>query len=241
MFGIQVEGSQIVIVFSLLLNAIMILIVLYLVYKTDQVLSQFEPVVKEGQKMRQTITQKTNEILAKTINLAQELVRSSVNQSQKNLKISDTFKLEMEGMMKQGVDQIISETKQMLQVESQNILSGYQNKFSSLNQEVAITAQEAKDEIIKEAQIRIGEIGSSIESGLSEIPRLIEGKVEEQIAKNEKELAVYKEQKFKEIDTKIYQLIGQIAKKTIGRSIDISTQEQLVVDALEKARKEKMF
>ncbi len=53
--GIQLEGSQIIIVFSLLLNAVMIVIVLYLVYKTDQVLNQFEPVVKEGEKMRQTI------------------------------------------------------------------------------------------------------------------------------------------------------------------------------------------
>lgn len=241
MFGIQIEGSQVIIVFSLLLNSMMILIVLYLVYKTDQVLSQFEPVVKEGEKMRQTITQKTNEILAKTISLAQELVRSSVGQSQKNLKISDTFKLEMEGMMKQGVDQIISESKQMLQIQSKNILSVYQNKFSSLNQEVAMAAQEARDQIIKEAQIRISEIGSSVEANLAEIPRLVGDKVEEQVAKNEKEFEEYKQQRFKEIDAKIYQLIGQIAKKTIGRSIDISTHEQLVIDALERARKEKIF
>lgn len=239
--GIQIEGSQIIIVFSLLLNAVMIVIVLYLVYKTDQVLHEFEPVVKEGEKMRQTITQKTNEILAKTINLAQELVRSSVNQSQKNLKISDTFKVEMEGMMKQGVDQIVSESKHMIQTESKNVIAGYQSKFSSLNQEVAVTAQQAKEQIIKEAEAKIKDIGASIESGLSDIPKMLEGKISEQIAKNQKELEEYKLQKFKEIDVKIYQMVRDIAKKAIGRSIDMSTHEELVMESLERAKKEKIF
>ena len=239
--GIQIEGSQVIIVFSLLLNAVMIIIVLYLVYKTDQVLNQFEPVVKEGEKMRQTITQKTNEILTKTINLAQELVRNSVNQSQKNLKISDTFKLEMEAMMKQGVDQIVSESKLMLQTESKSIIAGYQSKFTTLNQEVAATAQQAKEQIIKEAESKINDIGKSIESGLSDIPKMLEGKVSEQIAKNQKELEVYKLQKFKEIDTKIYQMVRGIAKNAIGRSIDMSTHEELVMESLERAKKERIF
>lgn len=234
-------ASQVIIIFSLLLNAIMIIVVLYLVYKTDQVLTQFEPVVKEGEKMRQTITQKTNEILAKTINLAQELVRSSVNQSQKNLKISDSFKAEMEQMMKVGVDQIMSESKQMIQNESKNIISGYQNQFSSLNQEVSVSAQEAKKEMIKEAQGKISEIGLAIETGLSELPNVIEAKINEQLSVNKKALEEYKQQKFKEVDAEIYQIISDIAKKAIGRSIDMSTHEELVMEALERAKKERMF
>lgn len=57
----------------------------------------------------------------------------------------------------------------------------------------------------------------------------------------EKEIENYKKERLKEIDQKIYQIIPEVAKKTIGRIIDISTHEELVWQALEKAKKEKLL
>lgn len=234
-------GSEIIIIFSLLLNAIMILIVLYLVYKSDQILTQFDPVVKEGEKMRQTITKKTNEILSRTINLAQELVRSSVTQSQENLKISEGFKIEVEGMLKEGMKQIMDEAKQMLQTEINSIMTGYKSQFSSLNDEVIETAAEAKKEIIEDSRVKIDQLGKSLEETLTQIPKMIEGRVGEQINQNEKIIAEYKAQKIKEIDEGIYKIINDVARKSIAASIDISKHEELVREALEKAKKENLF
>jgi len=234
-------GSEIIIVFSLLLNAIMILIVLYLVYKSDKILTQFDPVVKEGEKMRQTITKKTNEILSRTINLAQELVRSSVTQSQENLKISEDFKIEIEEMLKEGMKQIMDEAKQMIQTETNSIMTGYKSQFSSLNDEVIETAAEVKKEIIEDSRVKIDQLGKSLEETLTQIPKMIEGKVGEQLNQNEKIIAEYKAQKIKEIDEGIYKIINDVARKSIAASIDISKHEELVRVALEKAKKENLF
>ena len=234
-------GPEIIIVFTLLLNAFMILIVLYLVYKSDKILTQFDPVVKEGEKMRQTITKKTNEILSRTLNLAQELVRSSVTQSQENLKISEDFKIEVEGMLREGMKQIMDEAKQILQTETNSIMAGYKSQFSSLNDEVIETAAEAKKEIIEDSRVKIDQLGKSLEETLTQIPKMIEGRVGEQLNQNEKILAEYKAQKIKEIDEGIYKIINDVARKSIAASIDISKHEELVREALEKAKKENLF
>jgi F0F1-type ATP synthase membrane subunit b/b' len=56
----------------------------------------------------------------------------------------------------------------------------------------------------------------------------------------EKELENYKRKKMEEIDHKIYQMVQEISKEVLGKAISLSDHEDLVLEALEKA-KEKIF
>ncbi len=62
--------------------------------------------------------------------------------------------------------------------------------------------------------------------------------LKENLKETEKEIKNYKEERLKEIDQKIYRLLGEVAKKTIGKAIDLSTHEKLVMEALKKAKEE---
>lgn len=232
---------DLIIVFSLLLNGLMVLLVLYLVYRSDQLLNEFQPLMKEGRNLRQMVTKKSNEVLARTINLAQDLVRSSVSESQKNLKISESFKTEIEAAIKQSVEQTVAESKQIIQTETKDITDQYRSQFSALNEEMKLMSAEAKNEIVEQSKVTMTDLSQSLKENLAQIPQTIELKVGEQIAENEKSLQEYKLQKMKEVDEKIYQMIQDVAKKAIGRSLDLSTHEEIVVEALEKAKKEKIL
>jgi len=54
-------------------------------------------------------------------------------------------------------------------------------------------------------------------------------------------LRITKRKGLEEIDRGVYRTIVDVSKKIIGKAIDISTHEKLVMDALEKAKKEGIF
>jgi len=130
----------------------------------------------------------------------------------------------------------------------ERILKGAEEKLKTLKEEVekeisdfrkiqsrsqALLTQKVKNEIERLSSGMVEQINSIYQS-TSE-------KMNEKILKKEKEIEEYKREKIKELDQKIYQIITEVAKKTIGKTIDVSTHEELVMEALEKAKKEKFF
>lgn len=62
--------------------------------------------------------------------------------------------------------------------------------------------------------------------------------LEDKIKKAEAEIENYKQEKMKELDKKVYLALGEIAKKTLGKTIDLTTHETLVMEALKNAKQE---
>lgn len=61
------------------------------------------------------------------------------------------------------------------------------------------------------------------------------------LAKIEADAQSYRENKFKEIDQEIRQIVLAAAREVIGRAISLSEHEDLVNKALEKAKRDKLF
>jgi F0F1-type ATP synthase membrane subunit b/b' len=103
------------------------------------------------------------------------------------------------------------------------------------------TRSQIQDLLTREAKSEIEKLSKSITEEISSIFRSTSEKLNERVSQAEKNIENYKERKLKELDQRIYQIIGEVAEKTIGKAIDLSTHEELVMEALEKAKKEKFF
>jgi F0F1-type ATP synthase membrane subunit b/b' len=233
-------GNEIIFI-ALLLNLLSILTILFLSYKVNRVLGGFEPYMKDVEKMRYTIAKRGNDILAKTITVAQDIIRNAIAASQKNLRVSESLQEEMGKMMREGISQNISESKQMIQDEVRDITDAYQRQFNLLAKEVQASAMFAHNQLLESSKGMIDEFATDLRSELEGLRTAAAEKISQSILEAEKGTAAYREQKIKDLDTKIYQIIGEIAKKTLGHAIDVSTHEQLVVEALEKAKKENLL
>jgi hypothetical protein len=54
----------------------------------------------------------------------------------------------------------------------------------------------------------------------------------------EEELAVYKAERMKKVDEKIFEILRDVAAKAIGKALSLEDHEDIVVKALEDAKKE---
>ncbi len=173
-----------------------------------------------------------------------------------SLKFSEKFLPELEKLISQEIKIAISEINQKITDEAieyykkqlANFSQEAENKMADWDQitkkeilKFSSTCSQAEDLILQETKSKTGELGRSLDEKIDLICQSATESINQKIVQTEKNIEDYKKEKIKEMDQKIYQTIGEVAKKTIGKAIDISGHEQLVMEALEKAKKEKIF
>lgn len=178
-----------------------------------------------------------------------------------------TFQRELENLIKEETKKIISENKERVREATEESIKPYKeqigffaesikeevsqlNKISLENQEKILKATEneiaefqmvnsdVRKILTEGVESKLDELSENVAKKVSEILQSVKNNLNQKMAESEKEIENYKQQKLKEIDQKIYQIIGEITKKITGKSIDLSTHEELVMEALEKAKKE---
>ena len=183
------------------------------------------------------------------------------------LRISEDFKKQLEKLIGKEIEKNIGEFKNEFQKTSEEIIKSYKSQFESGNQEIQRVLSEFSQQITKEtsnlskftldtqnkiseeAKNKILELNQAAkkefikiqETNLkvsTQISQSIRETLTKKVQETEKKIDNYKKERFKEIDRKIYQMLGEVAKKTLGKAIDLSTHEKLVMEALEKAKKE---
>ena len=233
--------SGTVILIALLFNALTVLLVLFLVYKANKAIGDFEPYIQDVERMRGSIARRGNQILEKTISTAQEIIRNAVLTSQKNISGSNKLQTEMESVLRQGLQQNQSETKLILQNATKDIVEAYQKQFSSLSKEIESAGFSAHRELMEASKQRTNELAQGIASELASVRQSAQEEINKEFITSQEKIKSYEQQKIKELDDKVYQILGAIAKKTIGHAIDFSTHEELVLEALKHAKKEKLI
>jgi len=183
------------------------------------------------------------------------------------LRISEDFKKQLEKLIGKEIEKNIGEFKNEFQKTSEEIIKSYKSQFESGNQEIQRVLSEFSQQITKEtsnlskftldtqnkiseeAKNKILELNQAAEKEFikiqetnlkvsTQISQSIRETLTKKVQETEKEIDNYKKERFEEIDRKIYQMLGEVAKKTLGKAIDLSTHEKLVIEALEKAKKE---
>lgn len=183
------------------------------------------------------------------------------------LKISEDFRKQLEELIEKELQKNIGQFRNELQKTSEEIIKNYRNQFANLNQEIqkqisslSKFALEIQSKIAEESKNKIGELNRAtakelagiqetnlktsealskeLAQNFAKVYRSVQDSLNKRVIETEKEIENYKKERFQEIDRKIYQMVGEVAKKTIGKAIDLSEHEKLVMEALEKAKKE---
>jgi len=71
--------------------------------------------------------------------------------------------------------------------------------------------------------------------------KIVEQKIEQQYAETEKEIEAYKEDRIKKVEDEIYNILQNVSKLVLGKAISLQDHEQLVIDALNKIKEEKVL
>ena len=155
-----------------------------------------------------------------------------------SLRISESFKKQLEESVEEEIKKNIGKLKDDFQRTSDEIIKNYQNQFKDGGEEIQKIISEISQQAAEENKKISEALSGEFTQKFDEIYQSAKGTLKNKVTETEKEIENYKKERFKELDRKIYQALGEVAKRTIGKAIDLSDHEKLVMEALEKAKKE---
>jgi F0F1-type ATP synthase membrane subunit b/b' len=169
-----------------------------------------------------------------------------------SLRIAEDFKKRVEKEIQKNVgefkislqrtsDEIIKSYKTQMEAgtkEIQKVVSALSEFTSQMQNKIVEETKNKTLELNRAAEKEFSKIQQTSLKTFAQISQSTREVLNKKVREAEKEIEDYKKERFKEIDRKIYKMIGEVAKKTLGRTIDLSAHEKLVMESLEKAKKE---
>jgi len=140
----------------------------------------------------------------------------------KALQILEEAKLDA-GENQQKVD---GEMERITQMQ----LDNYNNMIQKISKSI-------EDEALKE----VDEFRKKLETDAGSVQKTVVARVEEDYVQAKKQIEVYKTERMKQIDRQILVLMKDVGKDILGKTMDFDTHRELIMQALEEARKENVF
>ncbi len=130
----------------------------------------------------------------------------------------------------QGTEKDLSQSREKLETVFQELVKENRKNIERISQSFLLESKE-----------KLNSLATKLEKETAQILNETKFDIEKKKGEMEKEIEEIKKEKLKELEKNIYKIINDVTKKVLGKAIDLSTHEELVMKALEKAKKEKFF
>lgn len=147
----------------------------------------------------------------------------------------------LENQFKQILQELISKNKLMIQNTSNNLVKYYQDTVTTMtlnyNQNTGKLMQLLDEELKK----RIENLDKASIDQMEEARKEVNAQIKKDLEELNKQLDKYSKERFKQVDDKIYQIVSETAKNSVGKVINLVDHQELVMTALDQAKKDKFF
>ncbi len=158
-------------------------------------------------------------ILAAVVILITKISHESKHSTHEERLLNKHVAKKIEEMAADKLDKMIASTAEALEREIRVQLTKLVDRADSESREMTQFVANQEEAIVRESQMMVANI----------------------VAKAEKEADVYRQNQIDKVSGQINSIVSSAAKDVLGRSISISEHEDLVSQALERAKKDKFF
>ena len=223
------ETLQVLFVASLIINVI-ILILLFALYQSQKRVLDVTPFIRKIDKLRIQTTGKEQKILKEALKKSEATVKETLAGLEGVEELGEEAQQDLQRQADQLVEESISKDSVVFQNTIKDITESYKQELQKFN-------DLQKSEFSK----LLGSAKTSIDTEIVSLREQLSKISEEEKGKVEGEIKSYKDKLMNELDQKVFSIISDVARETIGESIDVSKHEELVLQALNKAKNQRFF
>ncbi|OGH18084.1 MAG: hypothetical protein A3C22_03175 [Candidatus Levybacteria bacterium RIFCSPHIGHO2_02_FULL_37_10] len=167
-----------------------------------------------------------------------QIIEGSTKKAQQIIEESQTLSSEYRKQLDEALETLIKHQTSYFEKASQDFLSEYKKELDSLKARAIEVAQNTSKDIEEDTEREIKEFDNVLAQETFSAQKIVEGKIEEEYSTAQKEVEAYRQEMMKKLEGQIYKILEDVSKMAIGKSISLADHEQLIIDALEKAKKD---
>lgn len=218
-------------VFLVWLSVVSLTLLFYSAYKLRNAYKKLSITSDEEKKRWQELEQKAQndyqEIIAVANKKAEEIISQANNVNTKSV-----------ASFEDAITSMLQNQKDSLETNSLEISKKHEQEVKELNNKIIILLTNIYKDIESTSRADLEAYKAAIKKQTFDAEKLAEEKVQQEYLRLEKEIEEKKAKKMQELEENIYKIISNISKDIIGKSLDLSSHEDLIVKSLDDAKNE---
>ena len=172
---------------------------------------------------------------------AEKIIENAVKKSEEILKEMDSFRDDMKQEMKAIFKQSSESFVHTITEQSKEFATASNELIPQIKEKYISNADASLEKFNAELSKELIPIREVVDTKVQEVITTLKNRIDEEWVSAEKEIAEFKEQRKKEFADKLQERLDELAKKSFGKSLTATQHQQLVMNALEKAKQEGVF
>jgi F0F1-type ATP synthase membrane subunit b/b' len=137
-----------------------------------------------------------------------------------------------------SVAKMIQNQKSNIEQKSEEISKKHEDEINELNNNIIKLLINVYKEIEIATRADLENYKAVIKQQTFEAEKIAQERMKTEYEKLEKEIAEKKQERLKQLENNIYKILNNISKDIIGKSLDLTSHEELIINSMEKAKKE---
>ena len=171
----------------------------------------------------------------------QEIISAANKKAQEIILRSTEIRQESLVTLQDSVNELMKAQNEAIKEISSAVSDKYEKLASQINEDNIKLLINIYKDIESSAKLDFAKYRQIIQKQTFEAEKIAEQRIKEEYEKLEIEIREARGKRLEELKTNINNIILNISKDVISKSLDISDHEELIIDALEKAKKEEIL
>ena len=172
---------------------------------------------------------------------ANKLVEQAVEKAGKTISEGEYLREDLVKNFEKDLEKVAETMKGNLSVDEKSFEQAFQTFAESLRAEYLKKVDATLASIDAQAQKEIQDFRSSVEKATLDSQSNLQKNISGEFEKAQAEIKAYQDQQMKTIDQAIENVLQKVAQDVLSRSLTLEDHQQLIIDSLEKAKKEEFF
>ena len=221
----------------LILAAMLLLLVIYYTRNSHKL----HQATELNAQLKAQLAENPVKLLDKAHEQSMDIIGQANQHANEILAATKNYEITTNDEMKDKMTLLEKEQADIFAKASNEMKTAYQNMLSQIQEEDINSLKTMTKEIQSDVLADFKEFREDLEKETINSEKIVKEKIDEEYLAIEKELDDYKKQKYQKIDEDIYKILYRVSEIVLSQGITFDKHKQLVIEALETAKKEQVF
>ncbi|MEK7502668.1 MAG: hypothetical protein AAB609_04035 [Patescibacteria group bacterium] len=204
----------------------------------SQMLKKFNAYQKEADEMMSQVHTRESDLLEDGRIKAGKIVEDANKKAAQIIGESNNLNTQSKKMLGEALDTLLKHQTSYFEKVSQDFLEAYKRELDGLKQKNIEIVKNVSNDIEEDTIKEVEDFDNILQKETFAAQKIVEEKIEKEYSSAQKNVEDYKNEMLGKAEEKIYKILEAVAKLTLGKSIPLAQHEQLIIEALEKAKKD---
>jgi F0F1-type ATP synthase membrane subunit b/b' len=233
--------DPIALLFFVITIAVLAVVIFFLARGYTRTSEKLHEIEKTNTDIQNQLSQQPAKLLEQAHEKAQEIISIANKQATEIIASSKVYENNSNQALKDKLAALEQQQESVFVKASEDMKVAYQNMMTQIQEKDINTLKNMTKEVETDVLADFKEFRDVMEKETINSEKIAKEKIDEEYLAMEKDLQEYKIQKYQKVDEDIYKILYRVSEMVLNQGISYDKHKELVIEALETAKKEQVF